>query len=78
MVDTEIIKAIEASGWLSIPSKNPYMVSWTNPFKQRLNFYFTTGTITIQNLDNSSETFRDVDSAEKAKEICSTNIRKQL
>lgn len=59
-------KYIEESGWLRIPSKNPYMISFLNDKNYRLNFYFTTNTLTIQNReDNINLTYRDIDTVEK-------------
>lgn len=43
----DIIDIIKVYGWTGIKSKNPYMYSFMNGDK-RLNYYFTTGTITIQ------------------------------
>lgn len=59
-------KYIEERGWLRIPSKNPYMISFLNDRKHRLNFYFTTNTLTIQSReDNINLTYRDIDTVEK-------------
>ena len=46
----EFKKIIEAYGWDTIASSNPLMDSYINPHKkgQRINYYFTSGTLTYQ------------------------------
>ena len=58
----------EAYGYLSIESKNPLMWSYRNESQTvRINYYFTTGTLTIQYsksnkpLKNIKRIFSDVD-----------------
>jgi hypothetical protein len=52
---------VAAYGWLSLgPQKNKHMISFKHEESgRRLNIYFTTGTITIQN--GVIETHREVD-----------------
>ncbi len=63
---TEEIKALcEGMGWIEIlPKKNPVMISFHPEEKDniRMNIYFTTMTVTIQDKNNSRgfcETHRD-------------------
>ncbi len=61
MVTQEMIQLIEAYGWLSIPSKNPFMISFTDEEDtERMNVYFTTGTITIQSNDKPIKTWKGI------------------
>lgn len=48
----------EAMGWENIVSKNRYMTSYVKEDK-RLNYYYTTGMITIQGTDGSFQKFPD-------------------
>jgi len=50
---------LEAMGWIEIPSNNPYMHSYKKEDK-RMNYYFTTGTVTIQGTDGSFEKFMKI------------------
>lgn len=50
---------IESFGWLSVYSKNPLMKSFIKG-DVRLNYYFTTGTITFQSKGEPCETYRDL------------------
>lgn len=44
----QITNLIKVFGWLQIESNNPYMVSFFHEAKKyRINYYFTTGTLTI-------------------------------
>lgn len=47
---TEIEQLISAYGYEPIESKNPYMRSYANEEK-RINYYFTSGTVTVQRFD---------------------------
>ncbi len=54
-----IPELIEAMGWTPIPNpKNQYMWSYSKG-KRRLNFYFTTRTVTIQKFGEPIITIRD-------------------
>ena len=49
MDKAEITELCEALGWFSIPSKNPYMISFKQEeTNRRLNIYFTNMTVTIE------------------------------
>lgn len=61
---------IEGLGWVRILSKNPYMVSF-NKENKRMNVYFTTGTITIQDTEGKIDTHRNVSTLEEIENICS-------
>lgn len=68
---------VGAYGWVPIESKDPHMFSWQKEKetvwgiqRSRLNFYFTTGTITISG-QGKVETSRDIDTYEKLEEIVS-------
>lgn len=65
-----MIKYIESKGWFSIPSKNPYMISFNDDKGDRLNFYFTTNTLTIQSIDRKTNlSYREINTIEKLHEI---------
>lgn len=61
---------IENFGWVRLVSKNPYMVSFSKDREFRMNIYFTTGTITIQDKDQNMTTYKDVHSLEEIEKIC--------
>jgi len=54
------ISLLNAFGWEEGYSKNAYMKSF---FREghRLNFYFTTMTVTVQSDNGKCQTYRDVD-----------------
>lgn len=60
MKENEITGLVGAYGWEQIPSKNPYMYSYTHKEKGRMNFYFTTGTLTLQNSEGKLKTSRGI------------------
>ncbi len=60
---------LEAYGWEEIPSKNKLMQSFVKD-NERLNYYFTTGTVTIQGGDNPI-TIRDIMTEEQMEGLIS-------
>ena len=58
-MDPKIKGILEALGWEEIVSKNEKMYSFLKE-DMRLNYYFTTGTTTIQNQKGRIQTYRDV------------------
>lgn len=48
-----------ALSWGPIESKNPYMISFKRN-DERLNYYFTTGTVTVQSPDGIPRTQKDI------------------
>lgn len=69
MVTQEMFQLINACGWMQIPSKNPYMLSFTKD-ERRMNVYFTTGTITIQDKDQNVQSWRNVSTNDEIETIC--------
>lgn len=47
--------------WIEIPSKNPYMISFQKEedSNARINYYFTTGTLTIQSWNTPCTTVKN-------------------
>lgn len=69
----EMSELLGAYSWISIPSKDPYMISFRKEeTEERMNMYFTTMTITIQALKKFCKTFKKVDSLERLEEIIIT------
>lgn len=60
----------DAYSWQSIPSKNPWMLSFAqeDPYR-RMNYYFTTGTVTIQDASGNIKTWRMIRSLDQFEEI---------
>lgn len=55
---------LEAFGWEEKKSPNPWMKSWVKDVdgnKFRINFYYTTRTVTVQGDGGSCDTYREVD-----------------
>lgn len=67
-MNKDIRELIIAYGWIPIDCKNPYMESFVrDESDDRLDFYFTTGTITIQG-DGNQKVFKKVGMSEEATE----------
>lgn len=65
-----IKEILEALGWTRIPCKNTAMVSFTKE-NLRLNYYFTTGTTTIQDDQQNIKVYKEVNTdVEMEKTIC--------
>ena len=61
---------LEAYGWYEILSKNPIMISYLNDdLEQRLNYYFTTGTVTIQGPNCEPQKYTEIFTDEQMEEI---------
>ncbi len=62
MEEKENIKELcEGLGWVSIHSRNPYMISFMQEeTNRRLNVYFTTMTVTIEDEGHHQSHHRDV------------------
>ncbi len=75
MKQNEITGLIGAYGWEEIPSRNPYMYSYKNNDGDRMNFYYTTGTLTIQTPAGKMRMERGVLTMEALETICSTNTK---
>lgn len=68
-------KLLESYGWQPMPSKNPYMLSFEKVDAKeytRMNYYFSTGTMTVQNDTIGIVTTRDVGSLETLERILTT------
>lgn len=64
---------MEVYGFKNVVSKNNVMDSYKKG-KMRLNHYFTTGTVTIQDSDGSLETHRNIHTDKKIEDIiCKIN-----
>ena len=48
MTQGEIAGLVGAYGWEEFFSKNPYMYSYVHKKNGRMNYYYTTGTLTVQ------------------------------
>lgn len=69
MNQEQIRGLVGAYGWEEIPSRNPYMYSYKGNFGERMNFYYTTGTLTIQTQDGKlkmTKNIRTLEELEKA------------
>lgn len=64
----QAIGLIGGYGWVQIPSKLDYMISFSNSIG-RMNIYLTTWTITIQSKNDWIKTYRNVNSLEELEEI---------
>lgn len=60
---------LQAFGWVSIESRNPVMYSFSNDDGKRLNWYFTTGTITIQSDKGYFKAYRNILTLEQLEAI---------
>ncbi len=61
MEKNEIVELCQAFGFLSIPSKNPYMISFRQEeTSRRLNVYFTNMTVTIEDENHRQFHYRKV------------------
>lgn len=62
MEKKDIRELVGTYGWVEIPSKNIYMISFSkDESKERMNVYFTTMTVTIDGKDGSCIVHRKVD-----------------
>lgn len=76
MDNTDLKGLVEAFGWYEIPSRNPFMTSFKNDEnKERMNVYFTTGTIQVQGLDGSFSIYRNIHSLPQVEEILNDHNR---
>lgn len=68
----KIQEIIETLGWEKVESKNTKMISYTKD-KERLNYYFTTGTVTFQVIGpwGKPETYKDVNTDIEMEKILS-------
>ena len=56
----QITELCEGMGWFSIPSKNPWMISFKKEeTNQRINVYFTTMTVTIEDIHHHQTHYRN-------------------
>lgn len=78
MSQEQIIGLIGGYRWEEIPSKNPYMWSFQkfddDKTYSRMNIYFTTWTVTIQDSKGKLETFKDVRTFENLETIISALV----
>lgn len=72
----EITSLLENYGWNKIAKiKNPLMISFNHEeYNARINFYYTTGTITIQTLNGVIKTFRELSLEEFEQELSTTTF----
>jgi hypothetical protein len=54
-----MVNILNAFGWEEISSRNKYMKSFKKDMK-RMNIYYTTGTVTIQDERGILKTFRNI------------------
>lgn len=66
----DVENLVEAYGWTQIPSKNYFMISFRKEESVgRMNFYFTTGTLTVQLPNKPCVTIRNIDSVDMLENI---------
>ncbi len=70
MQKTEIAELAGAYGWVPIESRNRFMLSFRREeSRTRMNFYFTTGTVTFDTYEGQHDSRRDVVSAEEFENV---------
>ncbi len=69
----ELKQFLEAFGWIDLGKvKNPYMYSFVKEeTNERLNYYHTTGTVTIQKGRNPCKTYRTITKLDELENILS-------
>ena len=70
MEKEQISGLLGAYGWEEIPSRNPYMYSYKNKdYSERMNFYFTTYTCTIQTADGKMKLNKKISTLEELEKV---------
>lgn len=73
MKKNDIAGLLGGYGWEEIQSKNTYMYSYHNDAGHRMNYYHTTGTLSVQTLSRGMiVNEKNVQTLEAIEKICST------